>query len=62
MESREDIPDSKRLLPNVVDDIATNDPNRICFSFPRSNNLAEGFDDMTFRTVRDIMREPKVQS
>lgn len=41
----------RRLVPVIVDEIAAKDPGRICFSFPRSLNLKDGFYDLTFRTV-----------
>ncbi|KAF2867579.1 hypothetical protein BDV95DRAFT_610493 [Massariosphaeria phaeospora] len=40
----------KRLIPAVVDETARNDPERICFSMPRSANLEDGFQDISFRT------------
>ena len=46
-----DVPYGKRLVPVLVDEIAAKDPERTCFSFPRSTNLADGFHDMNFRTV-----------
>jgi hypothetical protein len=51
MASPGDVPYGRRLVPVVVDEIALKDPERICFSFPRSANLADGFRDMNFRTV-----------
>jgi hypothetical protein len=44
-------PHGKRLIPVIIDQIADEDPERICFSFPRTANLQDGFRDLNFRTV-----------
>jgi hypothetical protein len=48
-----DVPYGKRLVPSLVDQIAADDPERICFSFPRSGNFADGFEDLNYRTVKE---------
>jgi hypothetical protein len=40
------------LVPVQVDKIAQTNPDRAAFSFPRTTNVADGFQDLTFRTVR----------
>jgi hypothetical protein len=44
----------KRLIPAIIDEIADKDPERVCFSFPRTTDLADGFQDVNFRTVRSL--------
>ena len=51
MDSKTKIQHGKRLVPVVIDEIAANDPNRICLSFPRSSDLKDGFQDVKFQTV-----------
>jgi len=51
-ESSGGIPYGKRLIPVVIDELAVQDPNRTCFSFPRSANIADGFHHVNFRTVK----------
>ena len=41
----------KRLLPQVVDEIARSGPDRIYASFPLSVDLSKGFHDVTFRNM-----------
>ncbi|KAI9794020.1 MAG: putative NRPS-like protein biosynthetic cluster [Peltula sp. TS41687] len=41
----------KRLLPQVVDEIARIDPDRIYASFPLSTDLSKGFHDVTFKKL-----------
>ncbi|KAF2182104.1 acetyl-CoA synthetase-like protein [Zopfia rhizophila CBS 207.26] len=50
MASAGDVPYGRRLVPVVIDKIARDDPERVCFSFPRSTNLSDGFRDINFRT------------
>ncbi|KAI1097853.1 hypothetical protein F4804DRAFT_326332 [Jackrogersella minutella] len=38
----------RRLLPHVIDDIAQREPERECFSIPRSSNPADGWREITF--------------
>ncbi|KAF1962291.1 acetyl-CoA synthetase-like protein [Byssothecium circinans] len=47
----------KRLIPALVDEVAAKDPGRICFSFPRSSNLPDGFRDMNFRTFANAINK-----
>ena len=51
MDSKTKVQHGKRLVPVVIDEIAANDPNRVCFSFPRSIDLKDGFRDVNFHTV-----------
>ncbi|KAF2965799.1 hypothetical protein GQX73_g7777 [Xylaria multiplex] len=39
----------RRLLPHVVDNIALRDPERECFSIPRSSNPEHGWKTVTFK-------------
>jgi hypothetical protein len=47
------VPYGRRLVPIIIDEIARDDPERVCFSYPRSSNLKDGFQDLNFRTVRE---------
>jgi hypothetical protein len=38
-------------MPVMVDEVAMETPDRICFSIPRSTDLRAGFHDITFHTV-----------
>ncbi|ESZ95633.1 hypothetical protein SBOR_3981 [Sclerotinia borealis F-4128] len=38
----------RRLLPNLIDEIASSDPTRIFASIPLSNDLQDGFRDIDF--------------
>lgn len=40
----------RRLLPTLVDEIASSDPNRPLYSIPKGANPAEGFDDISVGT------------
>lgn len=40
----------KRLLPAVLDEIATKDPQRTFISVPVSSDLSEGFRDISYGT------------
>ncbi|PSN59431.1 acetyl-CoA synthetase-like protein [Corynespora cassiicola Philippines] len=51
------VPYGKRLVPLVVDEVAKNDPGRICFSYPRSSNLKDGFRDVNFRTFANAVNK-----
>lgn len=51
MDSTNKVPYGKRLVPVLIDEIAARDPDRVCFSFPRSTDLKDGFVDMKFQTV-----------
>ncbi|KAF2000971.1 hypothetical protein P154DRAFT_434088 [Amniculicola lignicola CBS 123094] len=52
-----DVPYGKRLVPSLVDQIAVEDPERICFSFPRSSNFADGFQDLSYRTFANAVNK-----
>jgi len=42
----------RRLIPNIVDENARCQPDRICFSYPRSHeHLQYGFQDISWRRV-----------
>ena len=43
------MPHGKRLTPPTIDEIARGDPERICFSIPRTSDLSDGFRDITFK-------------
>ncbi|KAI9649088.1 hypothetical protein NHQ30_001655 [Ciborinia camelliae] len=51
MESSAMVPDfGRRLLPQLVDEIARSDPRRTFASIPKSANLEEGFVDIDYET------------
>ena len=39
----------ERLLPAVVDEIATTDPERVFASIPRTSKIVDGFSDINYR-------------
>ncbi|KAI0195467.1 hypothetical protein F4808DRAFT_327585 [Astrocystis sublimbata] len=39
----------RRLLPHVVDDMAAREPDRECFSAPRSSDPKDGWEKVTFK-------------
>lgn len=39
----------RRLLPQVVDHIAATDPERECFTIPRSSDAKDGWKAVTFK-------------
>ncbi|KAF5870613.1 putative amp-binding enzyme protein [Botrytis fragariae] len=39
----------RRLLPHVIDGLALSDPTRVFVSIPLSNNLQDGFQDITYK-------------
>ncbi len=39
----------RRLIPHIVDDLAKSDPERIVYSFPRSQDVSQGFRDVSAR-------------
>ncbi|RYP70479.1 hypothetical protein DL771_005416 [Monosporascus sp. 5C6A] len=41
----------RRLIPHIVDDLAKSDPERIVYSFPKSQDVSKGFRDVTARTL-----------
>ncbi|KAL2680619.1 hypothetical protein Neosp_008221 [[Neocosmospora] mangrovei] len=40
----------RRLLPSLVDEIAISDPDRVFYSFTKTNNPADGFQDINAKT------------
>ncbi|KAF2267571.1 acetyl-CoA synthetase-like protein [Lojkania enalia] len=57
MDTSEDLPYGKRLIPILIDEIARDDPSRICFSSPHSTNIVDGFRDITFRTFANAINK-----
>ncbi|KAF1965986.1 acetyl-CoA synthetase-like protein [Bimuria novae-zelandiae CBS 107.79] len=57
MESTTNVQYGKRLMPVMIDEISAKEPNRICFSFPRSIDLRAGFHDMTFQTFANSINK-----
>lgn len=59
------MPSGKGLVPRIIDEIAAQEPDRLCLTFPRTTNLQDGFRTMTFgafskainRTAHFIQRE-----
>lgn len=45
----------RRLLPNVIDQIAEKEPRRVFLSKPRSSNPEDGWRDITYRTMADAI-------
>ncbi|RYP62963.1 hypothetical protein DL769_007102 [Monosporascus sp. CRB-8-3] len=41
----------RRLIPHIVDDLAKSDPERIVYSFPKSQDVSKGFRDVTARNL-----------
>ena len=39
----------QRLLPSTIDEIAQKNPSRVLYSLPKTNNLADGFQDIDAR-------------
>lgn len=40
----------KRLLPTVLDEVASNDPTRTFVSLPKTSNVSDGFRDIDYGT------------
>ncbi|KAF2470039.1 acetyl-CoA synthetase-like protein [Lindgomyces ingoldianus] len=57
MDSSQGVPYGRRLVPITIDEIARDDPERICFSFPRSADIADGFRDINFRTFANAINK-----
>ncbi|KAF2201598.1 hypothetical protein GQ43DRAFT_471647 [Delitschia confertaspora ATCC 74209] len=55
MSTGDNTPYGKRLIPSFIDEVSQSNPQRICFSFPKSTNLADGFRDLTFRTFTNAV-------
>ncbi|KAI1330923.1 male sterility protein-domain-containing protein [Xylariaceae sp. FL0255] len=50
------VPDyGRRLVPNIIDAVALNDPNRAFASIPRSENLEDGYTDISYQTVANAI-------
>lgn len=45
----------RRLLPTLVDEIATSDPHRPIFSLPRENDPTRGFEDVSMRSFARVV-------
>ena len=41
----------QRLLPALIDEIAVDKPDRVFASIPRSANVRDGFDDVSYRQL-----------
>ena len=41
----------RRLIPHIVDDLARSDPERIVYSFPKSQDVSQGFRDVSAREL-----------
>lgn len=41
----------RRLLPNVIDELASTDPERVIYSYTRTKNPADGFRDVTVKAL-----------
>lgn len=41
----------RRLIPHIVDDIAQRDPERIVYSFAKSQDISQGFRDVSAREL-----------
>ncbi|OAG09382.1 acetyl-CoA synthetase-like protein, partial [Paraphaeosphaeria sporulosa] len=46
-----------RLMPVMVDEVAAETPDRVCFSIPRSTDLKAGFHDITFQTFANAINK-----
>ena len=45
----------RRLMPKALDVIAKNQPRRVFAAIPRTDNLAQGFVDITFQQVANAI-------
>lgn len=68
--SNNPIPYGKRLIPNIIDEFAQNEPDREAFQIPRSSDPKDGWKVVTFkdyanainhvaRRIIDICGKPK---
>ncbi|KAI0483912.1 hypothetical protein GGR56DRAFT_81 [Xylariaceae sp. FL0804] len=48
-------PFGHRLLPHIVDDLASTKPNQDCFSIPRSSEPKGGWEPVTFRSYATVV-------
>lgn len=44
-----------RLLPQVLDDLAVSDPERVYASLPISPDISQGFHDVTMREIANAV-------
>jgi len=51
------IPYGKRLIPTLIEEIAQTDPQRVCFSFPLSSELSQGFRDVNFKSFANAINK-----
>jgi hypothetical protein len=55
LNSPEDAPQyGRRLIPTIIDDNATFQPDAVCFSFPRSEVIQHGFRDISWSIVWNL--------
>lgn len=47
----------RRLVPTIIDDNARTQPNRACFSIPRTDSLQDGFSDITWRMYANAINK-----
>jgi hypothetical protein len=48
----------RRLLPVLIDEIARDDPDRACFSLPRTDSdLSQGYEDVTYATFANAINQ-----
>lgn len=51
----EDIPYGRRLLPSLVDQVATQDPDRECFQIPRSSEPSDGWKRISWKDMANAV-------
>lgn len=44
-----------RLIPQIIDEIAREDPGRIFAAYPRSKNLADGFVNVSYHSLANAI-------
>ncbi|KAF2686919.1 acetyl-CoA synthetase-like protein [Lentithecium fluviatile CBS 122367] len=57
MDAQGEVRYGQRLIPSLIDDIAANDPDRVCFSFPQTANLQDGLQNLTFRIFANAINK-----
>ncbi|KAH7347005.1 hypothetical protein BKA66DRAFT_614447 [Pyrenochaeta sp. MPI-SDFR-AT-0127] len=58
LNSSADVPQyGKRLIPTIIDNNARTQPDRACFSIPRSEVLQNGFRDISWRTYANAINK-----
>ena len=45
----------KRFIPTLVDEIASTDPQRVFASIPKTSNVADGFEDISYRVFANAV-------